>query len=216
VAVRPDADLRRMAQDRGAAAAQSKLARYRNAYRAHKPDVLRGDPERGIEALPFVWRLLNGQEKQDAMSAAVARLDGVGIPLELMGSAELEDELSWQILARAMRDPDVQGELDRDPYPVPLAADVDELRQRLTTDERDDLRYRYLDFEEENDRAPRDLSAEEMLAIERVAKKKPSESLAQLMSFGTRSLALYLRSSVARLSPSASGSSGSSTESSES
>ena len=46
----------------------------------------------------------------------------------LVGAQDLVDECEWQILARAMRDPD--------DIKVPYSADVDEVRDLLNDDER--------------------------------------------------------------------------------
>lgn len=185
----------------------SKLAQLRKGHRATEPDELPADPDRGVEALPFVWVILGGTEAQEAMAAAVKRLDEIDVPREMLGAKPLEDELGWQVLARAMRDPEDLSQ--------PIAADVDELRDLLNDDERDILMTRYADFQERKYPAPHDLSLAELKAMEEAAKKKSPESLAQLMSFGSWSLGLFVISLVSRLETLASGSSGSSTESAE-
>lgn len=193
-------ELERLRQNPQEARGISKLARLRAGARATKPDVIPAGGQ--YEETPFVWRILGGTEKQEAMAAAVERLSVINIPLELQGAEPLEDELGWQTLARAMRDPeDVEA---------PLAASVDELRQLLTTDERDILMTRYADFEEQVYPAPHELTEAELLALEEAAKKKSPESQAQLMSFGTWTLALFATSLVARLEMLTSGSSGTS------
>lgn len=194
-------------------AAASRLATLRSNPRATKPDVIVGDAARGEEPIPFMWRMLSGTEKQLVRANAVRQINGLGIPLELLGATDLEDECGWQILALAMRNPDEIGPDPRNPYPHPLAASVDELRDLLDTDERDALVTRYLDFEEEFDKEPSDMTEAELGAILALAKKKPSESLGPLINFGSRTLARCLLTLVAQLSSSPSGSSSNSTPS---
>jgi hypothetical protein len=193
--------------------ASSKLARYRNSGRATKPGLIPAGPSGTPEAIPFRWRLLNGTERQLVRSLAVARIHSIGIPLELLGASDLEDEASWQILAVAMRDPDEAGADPRNPYPRPLAANVDELRDLLDANERDILVTHYLDFEEECDPEPTDLGEQELGAIVALAKKKPAESLGPLINFGSRTLARCLLTLVGQQSTSPSGSSSNSTPS---
>jgi hypothetical protein len=215
VAALDPSELRRAAKAPASeVAAASKLASLRRSQRATKADVLPGDLE-GQDAVPFVWRLLDGNEKQLARARAVARMRAIDIPIELMFAApDLEDECAWQILAIAMRNPDEVGNDPRNPYPEPLAADVAELRELLTTDERDLLITRYMDFEEELDPDPADLPPEQLAAIVALVKKKREESLGRLMNSGTRTLARCVIALVDQLSSSASGSSSNTTPSS--
>ena len=176
----------------------SKLARQR-IQRDTKPDTLTGDPARGVEPVPFVWRQLSGTEKQVARALAVKRLEELRIPLDLLGGSDLEDECSWQILAIAMRNADDRGENPREPFPEPLATDVDELRDLLSTDERDVLITRYMDFEESLDQAPMETTPAELKLVRHLAIRPPAEALGALVNLGTRTLAMAVVALVAEL-----------------
>lgn len=140
----------------------------------------------------FVWRVLSGTEKQDCLGGAVQRFADLGIPTELRVYSDLEDELCWQVLWHAMRDPEIIG-TDSHPYPRAYAASVSECRDVLTVDERDMLIIAYMDFQEEINPAatePAMFSAQ----IEEVLKKNDdsTQQLTDLINFGSHSLATYL------------------------
>ena len=108
---------------------------------------------------------------------------------------DLEDEVSWQILGRAMRDPDQPGTTS-DPYPVPLGS-VDDLRDALTVDERDVLMSEYMDFEDEVDPDPMFKPDEWHEQIEEALKKNDrADCVRALSTCGSRMLVGYLLSTV--------------------
>jgi len=157
------------------AQAHSALARMRRGKRETKPGALPGDKT------PFVWRVLSGTEKQECLAAAADRFRELNLPVELRMHSDLEDEVVWQILFLAMRDAASVGDAS-EPFPVPFAASVDELRDLLSVDERDLLASEYLDFEDDVNPDPAKLHPELFDAIAEAAKKKDR---AVLNSFGS-------------------------------
>lgn len=172
----------------------SRLAKQRT-QRATEEATIAGHAQRGIEPVPFRWRQLTGTEKQIARSLAVRRLQQLDLPLDLLSGTDLEDECSWQILAMAMRDPDEPGAAGE--YPLALAANVDELRELLSTDERDELITRYLDFEERLEANPAEVPEVQLSIALQLARKPVGQSLGGLMNLGSRVLALAVIKLVA-------------------
>jgi len=82
------------------AKALSLLATMRQGKRYHKSGTLPGD------GAPFLWQVLTRGEKQDCLAAALRRFEELGIPAELRSYHDLEDEVTVQVLCRAMRDPE--------------------------------------------------------------------------------------------------------------
>lgn len=146
----------------------------------------------------FRWRVLTGTEKQECQACAIRRFNELGIPPELRMYQDLEEELTWQVLFRGMRDESDPGTLN-DPYPKSFAANVDELRDLLTVDERDALLIDYLDFESEVDPSPETVNAEVIQQITIALKKKESERLRALNDFDSATLRSYLATTVAPL-----------------
>jgi len=179
------------------AEAVSALARYRKGRKQTGKGQL---PQTSEE---FRWRLLSGAEEDEAVSAAVKRQNQLGIPIELRSGQELEEALIWEILALAMRDPDREG-TDANPYPQPFAKDSIELRELLSSNERDQLGAEYLDFAEQVDPCPSELPPELARAIANVVKKKDATALS---NFGCTALSLYLISMGSQQSSSPTGSS---------
>lgn len=136
------------------------------------PDAIAGDPARNLEEVPFVWRLLSPSERQLVRARAVARIHELGVPANLRGARDLEDEASYQLLAIAMRDGEERGPDPRDPYPRPLVGSVDELRNLLGHAERDQLVARYEALEHLHDREPTDMTAAEFGALVALAHKQ--------------------------------------------
>jgi hypothetical protein len=163
----------------------AKLLRGRRHFR--RSSIGRGDGE-----VPFVWMVLSGSEKQEAAAGALVRFKELGIPNELRSYTDLEDELTWQVIARAMRDPDVPG-TEFAPYPNQLAP-VEEIRE-LTVDERDILYSEYADLEEEVDPDPLKMSQDWHAEIESALKKTPPDVRA-LSNFGSRIVIGYLLTTV--------------------
>lgn len=165
---------------------------------------------RGDEPIPFVWRVLSGTEKQAALGGAVRRFEELGIPDSLRTYTDLEDELTWQVISRAMRNPAVEGD-DHNPYPKPVGT-PEEVRDALTVDERDVLMSEYLDLEAEVDPDPALMPEVWHEQIEAALKKKADEALGILVNMPSRALIGYLLSMAARLSISPMPKSGSSVE----
>jgi hypothetical protein len=170
------------------AAGVSKLAKLIRGRRHVKHSRIPDDES----PIPFVWVVLTGREKQEAAADSLRRFKDLGIPSELRSYSDLDDELTWQIIARAMRDPDVPG-TDAQPFPRQLAP-VDEVRE-LTVDERDILMSEYLDLEEEVDPDPLKMSRDWHAEIESALKKTPPDVRA-LSNFGSRTLIGYLLTTV--------------------
>jgi hypothetical protein len=190
----------------GSSAPPSRLAQLRKGIRALKPAEALG--------MTFVWRILSGTEKQDCLGSAVSRFAELGIPNELRMYSDLEDELAWQILWRAMRD---TTDVGTDGDARPFAKDVAECRDMLSIDERDALLAAYLDFEEE---ASPPLGDGEVFfeQIRSLLKKNESAThkARQLISYGSRTLATYLATTAGQQSISPTGRSDTGTNSDES
>ena len=194
-------DRRQSLEKSEAAEADSKLAKLARGRRHTKESVVPGTD------INFVWRVLTGEEKQACLGNACKRFKDLGIPDSLRSYNDLEDEMTWQVLSMAMRDPDKEGS-ELNPYPRPLAT-VDTCRRKLTIDERDILFSEYGDLEDEVDPDP--MLAPEMWfdQIEAALKKKPAEASHQLSSFGSRTLIGYLLTMANPPENSPSGNSGS-------
>ena len=156
----------------------------------------------------FVMRVVGGATKQLTTAAAIAHFEDIGIPPEFRHFTDIDSEIGYQHLSRAMRDPDVPGER-HNPYPEPFAT-VDELREILTLDERDILLSQYFDLEESVDPDPAFQSEQWHDEIMSALKKSPEQAVTTLSSLGSRTLIGFLVTMVAPLltSPTASSSSG--------
>lgn len=155
------------------------------------------------EVVPFRWRILSGTEKQECLSSACERFQILGVDKELRHYRDLEDEVVWQILFYALRDPSKESDSRGVPYPRPLFPDADTCRDAMSPDERDILVSRYLDFEERI--APQIANAEAFfLAIDDAVKKNGPgrSSMTTLMNFGSFILASYILSLESQLSSS--------------
>jgi len=151
--------------------------------------------------LGLVIRPLMGGEKQECLGDASKRFTDLGIPPEMKGYQDFEDEICWQILARVMRDPDTPGD-DRNPWPVPFAKDVDEVRSLMTVDERDVIMTEFLDLEERCDPDPAlmpELWHDQIEATLKKSSEPGASSLADLLNFGSRALSSYLLATADRL-----------------
>lgn len=155
---------------------------------------------------PFKWRLLRGALEDEAVAAAIRRLADLGLPVELRGYEYLDEQLAWEMLARAMRDPNVAGS-ESNPYPRYLAFVIDKkskkkipspdiLRELLSNDERDTLLRDYLDFRSDSDPDPDDLAPEIAAALTAAIKKK---DVTRLNDFEPHMLRSWLLSMGARL-----------------
>jgi hypothetical protein len=163
--------------------AASALARLRRGRRLTGKGKL---PDTGE---PFGWRLLTGIEEDQAVAQACARLNDLGIPVELRSYSDLEQAVAWEVLSLAMRDlePELGG--NGEPYPRPFAEDSLELRDLLSETECDILFSDYGDFRASVDPDPWELDPETYRAIAEAVKKK---HVANLTSFGSRALASFL------------------------
>lgn len=182
------------------AKAVSALARFRQGRKLTGSGRL---PETGEE---FVWRLLSGAEEDAAVAAAVLRLSGLGLPVELRAYADLEAAITWETLAIAMRDPSEPDSPSGEKYPRPLCNDSTETRELLSDTEREILYSDYLDFVESVDPDPADIDPAVLVAITEAVKKK---EFANLSAHGSRALASYLLITDSQPSNSPNGSSGS-------
>lgn len=152
-----------------------------------------GEPD-----VPFVWVVLSGREKQECMGRACARFDALGIPHELRTYTDLEQELTWQLVAAAMRSPDNRG-TDANPFPD-LLGEPDEVRDALTVDERDILISEYMDLEELVDPDPMLQPQQWHDDIVHALKKSldDSDAAASILSnLGSRALLSFLLTTVA-------------------
>ena len=163
--------------------AESKLTTYLKGRRNILPATL-------PTGEGFVWRVLHGDEKQQCLAGSVQRFRELDIPESLRSYSDLEDECCYQILFRAMRDPDDVGS-DGDPYPKTLAKNVGELRAYIDTDLRDLLSTEYLDFENSCDPNKIDAEPELFAAIVEAVKKKDA---AALNNYEPRTLRAFLLS----------------------
>lgn len=139
--------------------------------------------------IDFMWRVLGGRQKQECIALACARFDELGIPKELRTYTDLEDEQRWQVIAAAMREPDIKG-TDSDPYPQPLGT-PDEIREALTIDERDILFSDYLDLEELVDPDPVKMPEQwhdDITAALKKSQHDRDESVRILSNLGLRTL----------------------------
>ena len=147
----------------------------------------------GQKPCAFVFVLVPGHVRQEALQAAIRRLKDLEIPAEFMGYEAVRDEERWQLLWRVMRDPRTH-ERERDKLTPwrwrPICRKVDDLRELVTEEERDKLWNDYLDFAEAFDPQLDRFTPEEAEGV-RVALKK--KDLAGLVSCGSSSLANYLR-----------------------
>lgn len=152
---------------------------------------LHDEMEIGGKVVPFVWRLLMGNDKQDITSASCNRFDDLNIEKEFRYFADIEDEQCWQILYFAAMDPESGNE--EIGYTEHLASDVEDVRGSLTVTERDHLVSRYLDWEEVVN-PPAGNSEIFYGAIDEIVKKNAPlvETLSSLINFGSLTLASYL------------------------
>lgn len=165
------------------AEALSALARYRQGRRLVGKGKLPGTGEE------FAWRLLNGTEEDEVVSATIKHLADLGVPYELRAYSDLEEVETWEILARAMRDPDPPMAADGTLLPRPFAKDALELRACFSKMEREILGIDYEDFVTSVDPDPVDIEPPVLIAIEDAIKKKDAPNL---IAFGSRALASYL------------------------
>ncbi len=166
----------------------SKLARVTRGRRSVKACKMLGHD--------FVWRILSGSEQQECVSGAIERFRQLEIPPEMRTYNDLEQEISWQILWRTMRDPEVIG-TDVDPYPRSYADSVSEVREELSTDERDVFINSYMDYEEEINPAALGLDIFHQQIGEILKKNdETNQPLVDLMNFGSHSLASFLLTMV--------------------
>jgi hypothetical protein len=165
------------------AEARSALARFRQGRR------LVGEGKLPDTGEVFAWRLLSGAEEDAAVSNAVKRLADLGVPTELRAYADLEEALTWEVLALAMRDPEPASAPDGTLLPQPFAKDSLELRDFLSVTEREILAADYGDFAESVDPDPMDIEPAVLVAIDDAVKKKQAGNLT---AFGSRALASYL------------------------
>ncbi|KKM84773.1 hypothetical protein LCGC14_1295800 [marine sediment metagenome] len=177
---------REVENDPKAIEAESKIAQRLRGRRSTQPDCIDGTD------VNFVWRILMGSEKQEVTAGACRRFEDLGLDKEFRWFRDIEDEMVWQILFRAMRDPDYEGDAG-EPYPKTLAHSVDELRDLLTVEERDKLVSRYLDFEEVINPP---IGNPEIFfdQINEAVKKNdsPAERMTALLDFGSHLLASYI------------------------
>lgn len=161
--------------------AESRLRAMRAGRRYTKPSQVPANEEMGHPSVPFVWRIVTENERADAVAAAHRYLEDRHVPIVVPGQSYLEQETAWQLLWRAMRDPD---------HDKPLARDVDELREFLTHEERDILITEYLDVEELVNPDLRSLSKEERALLIEALKKNDTRTG---LSFGCAMLWAFLR-----------------------
>jgi hypothetical protein len=153
--------------------AGSRLAGYQQGRRFTRESHLPGRP-----AAVFRWRILSAAEKQICLASARARFRELELEPELEGYLDYHQEITYQVLALALRDPSDEG-TPAQPYPRPLAASVGELRELLPATVADELGARYYDFEAEvlGEDDDDDLSPPERAAIDAAVKKKDARSL---------------------------------------
>lgn len=172
---------------------RSTLAQRLLGRRSTKPDEFEFVRGEWAETVGFRWRILSGTEKQECLSSACERFQVLGVDKELRHYTDLEDEVVWQILFYAMRDPSKESDAKGVPYPRPLFPNAETCRDAMSPDERDILVSRYLDFEEKVSPQVGDAEAF-FLAIDNAVKKKDpgQSSMTTLMNFGSYILASYI------------------------
>lgn len=130
-------------------------------------------------------RVLSNAEVQDALFATEDHFKQRKIEVSATTVEAYEDENTIQILARALRDP---KDLKQ-----PLAADVDQLREIITLEEKNDLVREYDAFEIEVSPSTETIEDDELDRIFDEVKKKP-ETGSELNTYTLRKLIIYLAS----------------------
>jgi len=161
---------------------ESRLRAMRAGKRYTRPGQIPANEALGAAAVDFLWRVVTENERAEAVQAAHEYLEQRRIPVVVPGQSYLEDETSWQILWRAMRDPERPEK--------PLARDVDELREFLSFEERDMLITGYMDLEEFVNPDLHGLSSDERDALVAALKKNDTRTG---LSFGSALLWNFLR-----------------------
>jgi len=164
------------------AKSESRLARLKAGKRNTKVVAFPGSDDQ------VALRPLTLAERQAAVFAAEGVFQSAGVKFDVATSDAYADEVSTQVLALALRDPD-------DPDKS-FASSADELRRNLSLDEKTALIELYNEFEE--DCSPRlgEVTDEEFKSLLSEVKKSP-ESLNFLNSSTLRRLALSLVSELA-------------------
>jgi len=130
-------------------------------------------------------RVLSNAEVQEALFATEGRFKQKKIEVSATTVEAYEDENTIQILTRALRDP-------KDPE-QPFAANVDQLREMITLEEKNDLVREYDAFENEVSPSAKTIDDDELDRIFDEVKKKP-ETGSSLNIYTLRKLIIYLAS----------------------
>lgn len=188
----PSSEIKELRDDDSRARGITALSTLIRGRKHTKPSKIPGTE------IEFVWRVLGGREKQECLALACARFDTLGIPKELRTYTDLEDELTWQMVAAAMRSPTEAGD-DANPYPLALGT-PDEVREALTVDERDILITEYMDLEEQVDPDPLlqpEIWHDDVVAALKKSLHSTDEAVSILSNLGSRALLSFLLTTVA-------------------
>jgi hypothetical protein len=174
----------RNTQDAKDARAESLLARLMRGRREVNSRIFQL-PAVGIPARIYV---LSQTEVVQCRSQAYHFLnDGMGLdPNALVNRDAYADEVTLQILARALRDPDDIGK--------PLAESVADLRDNTTSDERAAIFDLYVELQREVDPARAEMTEADALEILEHVKKKDSTRLVDIGSSRLASFLLFMAS----------------------
>lgn len=137
-----------------------------------------GKPEFLLTMVP-----LSCGEMQEANAGAENRFKNLGTELNLFTSDDFSSELHIQVLARSIRDPSDTA--------VRLFSDAEDLRNRITPDERTLLTDEFIELQAESNPLPEEMPEELFQEIDSLVKKKAET---QLRSIGSRTLTRYLLS----------------------
>lgn len=137
-----------------------------------------GQPKFEITMIP-----LSCGEMQEANAGAEKRFKDIGTELTLFTSDDFSSELHVQALARAIRDPEDTS--------IRLFSDADDLRPRLSPDERTLLIDEFVELQAESNPLPEEMPDALFEEIDLLVKKKAEN---QLRSIGSRTLTRYLLS----------------------
>lgn len=142
-------------------------------------------------------QVLSSQELQDSVLATEKHFKGLEVEIGSLILDSYEDERATQMIFRALRDPE--------DHKKPLAADVRQLRDLLTKEEKGKLVEAYLEFERECSPDFRQMSDQEFEKLWDEVKKNPQTLSSDLPSGMLRRLLNFLASRPA-MSPPANGS----------
>lgn len=180
MAEKPSKDLRE-------ARAESALAALMGGKRQLEPKFI---VLPGLNA-PAVLAVLSQTETGICRANAFLYVSGLGVDPNAKVMVDLYfDEVTVEILARALRDPRDQ----ENGFARPFARDAQELRDLFTADQRAAAFDLFINYQREIDPAAEDVTEEQALEILEHVKKKDARALTGLGSFSLASFLLFMES----------------------